>query len=264
MQIKWLIPIAIAAAACVPCILLVLYLVFRNTPGSVDAKQSPDTPDLLAEREDAEFIAAAEALRNRAVEDIVKRERDESKAAAEEIDWSEPDVPFRPSSIDPNALYAQLKITKPPKLVLRSNYVFIKRAALEKVEEHLRSNTSVELGGLLVGLPYYATSVDSYLVVVHDGYAADEGKETAISFEYTADTWKRMTPQLQEMPPEYVVVGSYHSHPDIGVFLSSTDINTQVTVFSQPWQLALVIDPIRNQTGFFISPEGVPVDYQTF
>ena len=182
----------------------------------------------------------------------------------DEIDWSDATPPYLPASIDPGELFSRLKIANHPKLSHGEHRVFFDRTALERVEAHLRSDTSVELGGLLVGQPFYAPSFDAYLVVVYDGYAADEGKVTPASFEYTAETWAHMTPKLQEMPQDYVVVGSYHSHPGIGVFLSSTDINTQVCVFSQPWQIALVIDPIRNETGFFISPDGIPVPFDVF
>jgi proteasome lid subunit RPN8/RPN11 len=262
------IAVLIAAASVVPLVVLVLYLILRNNPAPSGAKPTLDDPrhdaDVLAEKEDAEFAAAAEVLRERGSQEATRRQPDDCAKVQDEIDWSEPDAPYRPESIEPAALFSMIKVAPHPKLVHGEHRVFIDRAALARVEAHLRTNTSVELGGLLVGKPYYARSIDSYLVVIHDAYSADEGKETAVSFEYTANTWQRLTPKLQEMPQDYVVVGSYHSHPGIGVFMSSTDINTQVCVFSQPWQVALVIDPIRNETGFFISQEGVPIASDVF
>jgi proteasome lid subunit RPN8/RPN11 len=268
MRLTWLVPVAIAVAAVAPFVVLVFYLVLRRTETLTAACQRMEPPrdcaDLLAEREDAAFAAAAEEIRSRESLEAMPQDSNDCANLQGEIDWSEPNPPYLPPTIDPILFFARIGITKHPKLTYRQHRVFVARAALETVEAHLRSNTSVELGGLLVGEPYYASSIDAYLVIVNDAYSADDGKETPVSFDYTADTWQKMTPKLQEMPAEYLVVGSYHSHPGIGVFLSSTDIDTQVCVFSQPWQIALVIDPIKNETGFFISPEGVLVPYDLF
>lgn len=262
--------VAIGVLAVAPFVALVLYLVLRAAPTQAIEAAAPapvaDTGDLLAEREAAEFESAAHELK---VRHAVQTAADEAalvvqNAHEKSIDWSEAVSPYRPGSIDPAALLASLHLPPDLSLAREEHRVFINRPVLEQVTAHLQSNTTVELGGLLVGLPYYASALDAYLVVVRDSYSAEGGKETPVSFEYTSDTWHQLTPKLQGMPAEYVVVGSYHSHPGLGVFLSSTDIDTQVNVFSQEWQVALVIDPIRNETAFFISQAGVPVKFDLF
>lgn len=264
------IAVVISLLAVVPFAVLVVYLVLRRAP-NVSAKAAVpktqvDRTDLLAEREEADFAAAAEQLKMRHANEAAQLEAAIAAKDMEEalIDWDDAEEQYRPPSIDPAALLTKLKISDETGLTRGEHRVFIEQAAMERINAHLSSNTAVELGGLLVGLPYYAPSIDAYLVAIYDGYAADAGKETAVSFEYTADTWQQMTPKLQEMPPDYVVVGSYHSHPGLGVFLSTTDIDTQINVFSQEWQVALVIDPIKEDIGFFISQAGVPVKYDTF
>jgi len=54
------------------------------------------------------------------------------------------------------------------------------------------------------------------------------------------------------------LIGWYHSHPGFGVFLSPRDLKTH-SRFTQlfPLTLALVIDPVNDDTGFFIAPLGV-------
>ena len=47
------------------------------------------------------------------------------------------------------------------------------------------------------------------------------------------------------------ITGWWHSHPNLGCFLSSTDLLTQKYFFSKPYQVALVIDPVRNEFEFF-------------
>ena len=47
--------------------------------------------------------------------------------------------------------------------------------------------------------------------------------------------------------------------------MSSTDRETQSNIFDHEWQIALVIDPIREQTGFFLGVSATPVqDWQLF
>ena len=47
------------------------------------------------------------------------------------------------------------------------------------------------------------------------------------------------------------IVGWWHSHPGIGCFLSSTDFRTQEFFFPESYQVALVVDPIREEFKFF-------------
>ena len=43
-----------------------------------------------------------------------------------------------------------------------------------------------------------------------------------------------------------------HTHPDLGIFLSETDLEKSHRVlFGEPFQLALVYDPVRGVAGYF-------------
>ena len=55
--------------------------------------------------------------------------------------------------------------------------------------------------------------------------------------------------------PEANIVGWYHSHPNIGVFMSGTDMRTQRAFFYHPWCVSIVYDPIRNEIGCFLGME---------
>ena len=50
-----------------------------------------------------------------------------------------------------------------------------------------------------------------------------------------------------------IVVGWYHSHPNLGAFFSSTDRYTQKHFFNHDYNLGLVIDPIRNEKKYFLN-----------
>jgi len=47
------------------------------------------------------------------------------------------------------------------------------------------------------------------------------------------------------------IVGWWHSHPNFGCFLSPSDLHTQEYFFPESYQVALVIDPIRDEYKFF-------------
>jgi proteasome lid subunit RPN8/RPN11 len=48
------------------------------------------------------------------------------------------------------------------------------------------------------------------------------------------------------------VVGWYHSHPNIGAFFSGTDRKTQRAFFNHPYSVGLVIDPVRDDSAWFV------------
>jgi hypothetical protein len=48
------------------------------------------------------------------------------------------------------------------------------------------------------------------------------------------------------------LLGWYHTHPDLGIFLSETDLEkTHRVLFAEPFQIALVYDPVRHKAGYF-------------
>ncbi len=126
----------------------------------------------------------------------------------------------------------------------------------EQVQAHLKTDTKVELGGLLFGRPFVDNERSIYLVIIEAAVPAAEAQELPNSLTYTPETWQQITPQMQQMDPDWTLVGSYHSHPGMGVFLSSTDLDTQAEVFSQDWQVALVVDPLADTVGFYAGRNG--------
>jgi len=65
-----------------------------------------------------------------------------------------------------------------------------------------------------------------------------------------------------DMDEKECIVGWYHSHLDIGCFLSPTDIATQNGLFGGECGFALVIDPVRKEIKVFDSTidDPKPVD----
>lgn len=58
------------------------------------------------------------------------------------------------------------------------------------------------------------------------------------------------------------IVGWWHSHPNFGCFLSGTDLHTQEVFFPEPYQVALVVDPIRDEFQFFTLENQLEAKYK--
>ena len=66
--------------------------------------------------------------------------------------------------------------------------------------------------------------------------------------------------EIADRYPGRALVGWYHTHPRMGVFLSSYDTWLHMHFFPEPWQVALVIEPFGGSGGFFIRQPGDRLD----
>ncbi|MCL4202181.1 MAG: Mov34/MPN/PAD-1 family protein [Pirellulaceae bacterium] len=128
--------------------------------------------------------------------------------------------------------------------------IFVDLDAMRDMENHARSDTRVELGGVLLGGQYEDESGQPY-VVIQDTLRARHYESSKGSFKFTHDTWADFTSRRDEFPAELQMVGWYHTHPDWGVFLSGMDMFICDHFFNRPLDVALVIDPCRGERGWF-------------
>jgi hypothetical protein len=78
--------------------------------------------------------------------------------------------------------------------------------------------------------------------------------------QFTPETWGFISGIIEQEFPELAIIGWYHSHPGLGVFMSGTDRSTQKAFYNQPWNLAIVVDPIARKTGWFRGGDCEPMD----
>lgn len=133
--------------------------------------------------------------------------------------------------------------------------VFIHEQALRGIESHAASNPSVEVGGALIG-GFYRQGENQF-VEITDFIVADKAEHSAAQITFTHDTWAQISTEKEARVPEAQIVGWYHTHPDLGIFLSEADMFIQQNFFKEPWQVAMVVDPARGDRGFFQSRRGV-------
>ncbi len=129
--------------------------------------------------------------------------------------------------------------------------IFIDLRAADAIERHALSDTTVELGGILLGKECVDPATGQPFVWVNRSLEAKHYANTQASFTYTHDSWEEITRDRDRLYPEYDIVGWYHTHPSFGIFLSSHDIFIHQHFFGQPLQVAYVVDPINQTRGFF-------------
>ena len=134
--------------------------------------------------------------------------------------------------------------------------VVVRREALHAMREHGRTTTQVEVGGVMVGDVYH-DQLGPYLLV-HAAIAADATRSDAAHVTFTGETWAHIHRTVDERFGDARIVGWYHTHPDFGIFLSEMDLFIQRNFFDQPWQVAFVHDPVRNDEGMFVWRAGQP------
>jgi proteasome lid subunit RPN8/RPN11 len=129
--------------------------------------------------------------------------------------------------------------------------IFLDRRAADAIERHALSDTSVELGGILLGKECVEPGTGQPYVWVNQSLEAKHYANTQASFTYTHDSWEEITRERDLRFPQYDIVGWYHTHPSFGIFLSHHDLFIHQNFFSQALQVAYVVDPINQTRGFF-------------
>ena len=114
------------------------------------------------------------------------------------------------------------------------------------VYDHVYDNHTHEVGGVLVG-----DLGDGDMPVVTGCIAALEARGERASVTFTHDAWSSIHAQMESDFPGKQIVGWYHSHPGFGIFLSGHDIFIQENFFSDPRQIAYVVDPHAGTEGVF-------------
>ena len=221
--------------------------------------------DLLAHSEQEEFESSVRAARERVTGRIGAAEAEEKPSAAGDADteivWSEqPDV-YRPRRIDAREYLRSQALEPAVQLCAGQSIVLIRKAVYTLAVDHLRTDLQSELGGLLGGEALYDAGLDLFVVVVEVALPALNGESTPTSFSYTPEAWEAMLPGWLRMNSDWTIVGSYHSHPGMGVFLSAVDRSTQADVFPHDWQVAMVMDPVANVCGLFVGAAGKPCTF---
>jgi len=135
--------------------------------------------------------------------------------------------------------------------------VYVYDDVVAEVVRHSEADLKRESGGFLLGGLHQDRQV---YVEVRAFLPATGTVSSATSLTFRHDTWAEMTRRAEADRPGELVVGWQHTHPGLGVFLSAYDVFIHRNFFSQPWQIAMVVDPCGRQLGFFQWRRGSVVD----
>ena len=153
-------------------------------------------------------------------------------------------------------------------MTIEENYVFpvyIKEDTINKIILYCKSFEK-EIFGYLIG--NILKWDDKIYVKIEDllfilGAIHSEDFSTA-QIEGTAGKYESKFQRLKKKSQNSSlrIVGWWHSHPDFGCFLSNTDLTTQTYFFPESYQVALVVDPIRDELGFYTLADGSEKGYK--
>ena len=139
----------------------------------------------------------------------------------------------------------------------RAPAIYVYHDVLAQAIAYSETDLKRERGGFLLGGLHHDQQV---YVEVRAFLPATGTQSRATSLRFTHDTWAAMTRRAEADYPDELVLGWQHTHPGLGVFLSAYDLFIHRHFFSQPWQIALVVDPCGQQFGFFQWHDGRVVD----
>jgi proteasome lid subunit RPN8/RPN11 len=137
---------------------------------------------------------------------------------------------------------------------------FIESRALEGLHDYLAHDLKREHGGVLVGQPFFDCEENRYFIDIRAAIPALETEGNEVHLQFTPQSWSYISGIIEENFPDQVILGWFHSHPGLGVFMSGTDRATQSAFFRSPWNVAIVVDPVAKKTGWFSSSQCEPMD----
>jgi len=128
--------------------------------------------------------------------------------------------------------------------------IFMTQEVYRAVNDHAAASLDREVGGMLIGQVCMTPEGERY-VIVEQQLEARHASNGATHLTFTSNTLTDALNRLEEEFPDKQIVGWYHTHPGLSVFLSSMDVWLHSHFFPQPWHVALVIDPVIDEGGFF-------------
>jgi len=128
--------------------------------------------------------------------------------------------------------------------------VYLHEEVLRAVEGMSASFPEREVGGVLLGR--FAVYHDRPYVKIEQSIPGLKAEGSATQLTFTHETWQQISAVKDRDYPELQIVGWFHSHPDLGIFLSRDDLYIHHNFFANERQVALVVDPINRERGLFV------------
>lgn len=152
--------------------------------------------------------------------------------------------------------------SRPPQLVEPSEFfqvgeeepglrVYLQYDLWRALDQYAVRDTSRELAALLVGLVAEGPDGDTLLIEDAIEVGLGEAKE-----RFSSRSWQHARRVARTRYPDRVILGWYHTHPGLGLDLSSEERDVHGAIFPEHWQILYVVDPVSRDRNFYRKIEG--------
>jgi proteasome lid subunit RPN8/RPN11 len=136
--------------------------------------------------------------------------------------------------------------------------IYVLEHVIDQINQQALADYSLESGGILIGHPFYNISNPKQkFVIITDCVQTHSDNKSGTHFTVMPEELIKARDRTENEFPGLIVVGWYHSHPGLGVFLSSQDMQIVKSIYNADWHVAYVIDHIKKQHGFFYGSKGI-------
>jgi proteasome lid subunit RPN8/RPN11 len=141
-------------------------------------------------------------------------------------------------------------IWRPPAGAAVDMLVVTHLSAYSVIHQHASEALPNETGGFLIGRVAHDHRDGCWHLEIEEALPMEPSTQNPMHFTFTWRDVDRVRSYREEHGK--ALIGWYHTHPDLGIFLSETDLErTHRVLFSEPFQIALVYDPVRRRAGYF-------------
>ncbi len=130
--------------------------------------------------------------------------------------------------------------------------IFFRQSAYLNCLAQATRDLKNEVGGVLIGEVRTDPERAQSYILIEDTLPAQHVEQGSTHVTFTQDTLVQLNNELEDNFPGKRMVGWYHTHPRLNVFLSNYDSWLHTHFFNDPAQVALVIDPYYQRAGFFV------------
>lgn len=135
--------------------------------------------------------------------------------------------------------------------------VSLNPAAYQEIMGH-GQNQPGEVGGILLGFVFRSQSGDAYHISI-EKVVPDLSPAGEASYRLDEASYAALLAERDRRFPQYSVVGWYHTRENAAILPLDSGFSPRQTLFTQPWQVELVVDPVRNEGYFYwVNEQGLP------
>ncbi len=142
--------------------------------------------------------------------------------------------------------------------------VFLTQPAFVRICSLAGRDMDNEVGGALIGQWRIDHPSGEQFIVAEAVLPARFTRQGSAFLTFTQDTLVALHDEQETRFPQKRMVGWFHTHPRMGVFLSDYDVWLHQHFFPEPWQVALVVEPHTQVGGFFVREEDGSLDHHRY